>query len=148
MDITTISQAGWLGLLALLGGGATWLTMQRRRKKSVEENIRKQSWEELLKNQIAVEVFDDKELAKWIRANRAAYTQGRQMLLVRCTEDWMTKLGYMSKTGIDADKNVIACIIDMANGEIICAQLFNFGTMHDKTAERFRDKDELFLSDN
>ena len=148
MDFTTIPHAGWLGLLALMGGGATWFTLQRRKQKSIEENIRKQSWEELLKNQIAVEVFDDKELATWIRANRAAYTQGRQMILVRCTETWMTKLGYAANTGIDTDKNVIACIIDMTSGEIVCAQLFNFGKMDDKTAEHFKGRDELFLNDD
>lgn len=148
MDITTILHEYWLILPILLGGGATWFVMNRRKQTSDEKKIRNGSWEDLLKNQIVVDNFDDKVLAKWITANRAAYTEGRQMLLVHCTENWMIKLGYAANTGIDATKNVIAFIIDMKSGELVCAQLFSFGKIAAKTAERFKGKAELFLNND
>ena len=136
------------GTLAVFGAGATLFVLNRRDKKNPALKIKPRSCEKLLQNQITSDTFDDRVLAKWIRENRAAYTEGRQMLLVHCTKTWLAQLGYENISVLDADKNLIACIVELDTGEVIREQLFSFGTMDEKMKARFNGKAELFLQNS
>lgn len=122
--------------------------LNRRDKKTPAQKTPPRPWEKLLQNQITSDTFDDNMLAKWIRQNRAAYTEGRQMLLVHCTKTWLTQLGYENFPAVNADKNLIACIVELDTGEVIREQLFSFGSMDEKMKARFKGKDELFLQNS
>lgn len=102
-------------------------------------------WSELADHQVTEDVFDGTALIRWSKQNKEHYQPGMKLLVAKCTKKWVTQLGYEYPDGLDAEHNIIACMVDMADSTVVCPQLFSFGEMSGKMQEQFKGSNTFFL---
>lgn len=102
-------------------------------------------WSELADRQVTQDVFDGAALIHWSKQCKAHYQPGMRLLVAKCTKKWVTQLGFEYPDGLDEERNIIACMVDMANSAVECPQLFSFGEISDIMREQFKDSDTFFL---
>ncbi|MBQ7704003.1 MAG: hypothetical protein IJT73_01030 [Selenomonadaceae bacterium] len=131
----------WL-VFALIGGGAAVFAL----KSGILplSIFPRSSIKEMVKSQIVDDEFDGRSLIQWINKNSAAGNV--KILLVKPTKAWIKKLNLKDAEKIDAEKNLIGCIVDMQSEKVLKMQLFSFSSMSNSMQAKFNGEDQIVLT--
>lgn len=135
------SMTPWL-IAAAIGGGCAVFAIKNGMlplSKSARTSV-----EDLVKNQIVDDEFDGRSLLTWAKRNRP---QGEfKIVLVKPTATWIKRLGLTDAQNIDAEKNLIGCMMDAKSNKVLDMQLFTFSSMSKKMRDNFKDSDEFVVT--
>lgn len=99
---------------------------------------------ELFKTQIVDDEFDGSSLLKCAQQHRV--DGDIKILVVKPTPFWVKKLNLKDAESIDAQRNLIGCMVDTKSEKLLATQLFSFGRMSDTTIGKFGDNDRFVLT--
>lgn len=136
----------WALVLAVLLGAGIAIFILRHHHQSTPHKPWLKPWTDLMEHQVIEEEFDGRSLARWVKAHLDDYTEGRVMLAVKCTEAWVSRLGYEYPEDLDEQKNIIAFLCDQTSGETIHIQLFSFGSIGEKINAELGTKGEMVIA--
>ena len=141
LSVGTLPWWAW-SLIVAVGAGVTLFVLFQKRCLPLPEFL-KQPFERLLDEQIVMDELSGSEIVR----HAQSYTVPVQILLVKCTQKWLSKLGYRPPEGIDSEHNIIMIVTEkISSGKILKVQLVSFGSMEEKLATLFRGKDEILLT--
>lgn len=129
-----------LWAIALAGAGVVYLVKSGK----LFGNPFKMSFSDLVKQQIVEDEFDGRSLLAWIKQNQLPGEI--KILVAKPTKFWMKKIGLKGAEHIDTERNLIACILDAKNEEVVKIQLFSFSKISDDMREKFAHQDEIIFS--
>lgn len=138
----TLTTAPWLWLLA----AAATIFVLFKKNLIPMPNFLRRPFEELISSQIVTDRLDNTTVADWIRKNNVAQNPV-QVLLVKCTQNYLSKLGYRQPQNIDAERNLLFIMTAKDSNKILKFQLVSFGSMDENLQRLFNGKDELLLTD-
>lgn len=134
--LETISP--WL-IGAALGGAAMLFVGKKFLMKIARPSVK-----ELVKTQIVDDEFDGSSLLKWAQQHRI--DGDIKILVVKPTPFWVKKLNLKDAESIDAQRNLIGCMVDTKSEKLLAIQLFSFGKMSDTMIGKFGDSDRFILT--
>lgn len=103
------------------------------------------SFDELLNSQMVIDELSKVQVTEWIQKNRAP--KPIQVLLVKCTHDWLEKLGYCPQEDLDSEHNLIFIMTEKDSDKILKLQLVSCSYLDSNLKKLFQGKDELLLTD-
>ena len=129
----------WLWILPGAGAaGATGLAL-------FKSGIFRREFEELMRDQITMDELNRAAVVRWIKKNRGSETV--QVLLVKCTEKYLSKLGYKPPKELDAEHNLLLIMTVKDSDRVLKIQLVSFGSMERELQAKFKGEDELLITD-
>ena len=139
LSVGTLPWWAWL----IAGAGVTLVVLFQKKYLPLPEFL-KQPFERLMNEQIVMDELSGSEIVR----HAQSYTVPVQILLVKCTQKWLSKLGYRPPEGIDSEHNIIMIVTEkISRGKILKVQLISFGSMEEKLATLFMGKDEILLTE-
>lgn len=103
------------------------------------------SFEDLMRDQITTDELGREEVVRWIKKNHGSETV--QVLLVKCTEKYLSKLGYKPPKELDAEHNLLLIMMVKDSDRILKIQLVSCGSMEQKLKDMFKGGDEMLIID-
>ena len=100
------------------------------------------SIDDLVKTQIVDDEFDGVSLLRWIKRNRR---DNVKVVVVKPTQSWIKKLNLKDAKNIDAEKNLLAYMID-DDDKLLTMQLFTFSSISPTMSAKFSSTGEMVLS--
>lgn len=135
------SMTPWL-IAAVVGGGCAVFAIKKgvlSPSKSAHMSV-----EDLVRNQIVDDEFDGRSLLEWVKRKRP---QGDfKVVVVKPTAAWIKRLGLKDAQSIDAEKNLIGCMMDAKVETVLDMQLFSFSSMSSKMRDNFKGSDEFVVT--
>ena len=101
------------------------------------------SIDDLVKTQIVDDEFDGVSLLRWIKRNRRDHNV--KVVVVKPTQSWIKKLNLKDAEKIDAEKNLLAYMID-DDDKLLTMQLFTFSSISPTMSAKFSSTGEMVLS--
>lgn len=135
------SMTPWL-IAAVVGGGCAVFAIKKGILSPSKSALI--SVEDLVRNQIVDDEFDGRSLLAWVKRKRP---QGDfKIIVVKPTAAWIKRLGLKDAQSIDANKNLIGCMMDAKSEEILDMQLFSFSSISKKIRDNFKGSDEFVVT--
>ncbi len=135
------SMTPWL-IAAVVGGGCAVFAIKKGILSPSKSALI--SVEDLVRNQIVDDEFDGRSLLAWVKRKRP---QGDfKIIVVKPTAAWIKRLGLKDAQSIDANKNLIGCMMDAKSEEILDMQLFSFSSISKKMRDNFKGSDEFVVT--
>lgn len=141
LGVSTLSSVAVIGGAVIVVGGGMAYAMTHG--KLPLPDFLKMSINDLVRDQIIDDEFDGGSLLNWIKENRT--TEEIKVLVVKPTKFWLKKLNLKSADKIDAEKNLIGCMID-SEGKLLSMQLFTFSTISQTMQKKFNAEGEMILT--
>lgn len=101
------------------------------------------SIDDLVKTQIVDDEFDGVSLLRWVNKNRR--DNSIKVVVVKPTQSWIKKLNLKDAENLDAEKNLLAYMID-DDGKLLAMQLFTFSSISPTMSAKFSSTGEMVLS--
>lgn len=138
-------SAAWLWILSVAAAGAVIFVLAKKNLLPLPNFLRR-PFEELLSTQIVTDNLNGAAVAQWARENNGSRNPV-QVLLVKCTGNYLSKLGFRPPEELDAEHNLIFVLTAKDSGKVLKYQLVSFATMDERLSEMFNGRDELLLTD-